>query len=61
MSKCVTNWVILLYHFYENLPKKLYFTNFYHLCSSIILNLTLCNDILLWMFCVAHVRFNTIL
>ena len=23
-----TNWVILLYHFHENLPKKSYSTNF---------------------------------
>ena len=29
--------------------------------SSILLNLTPCNDILLWMFCVAHIRFNAIL
>ena len=29
--------------------------------SSIILNLIICNDILLWMFYAAHVRFNVIL
>ena len=27
MSKYVINWVSLLYHFYENLPQKFYFTN----------------------------------
>ena len=29
--------------------------------SSITVNLIICNDILLWMFYVAHVRFNAIL